>query len=69
MVNSAYLQVFDDVNLSKRPKLEYILLICDRLFTAIFFTEMIMKWIGFGLKKYFKNGWCLLDFFIVLVRN
>ncbi|XP_076802540.1 LOW QUALITY PROTEIN: sodium channel protein type 4 subunit alpha B-like [Clavelina lepadiformis] len=59
--------VFEDVHLASRPKLKIVLSILDRVFTAIFFVEMIMKWIGFGLKKYFTNGWCLLDFAIVVV--
>jgi len=39
----------------------------DRIFTAVFVAEMLMKWVGFGLKKYFSSGWCLLDFGIVVV--
>nr|XP_018669384.1 sodium channel protein type 4 subunit alpha B-like isoform X2 [Ciona intestinalis] len=59
--------VFDDVTLPSKPKFKFILGVFDRIFTAIFVVEMLMKWVGFGLKKYFTNGWCLLDFFIVVV--
>uniref|UniRef100_H2YKN6 Sodium channel protein n=1 Tax=Ciona savignyi TaxID=51511 RepID=H2YKN6_CIOSA len=59
--------VFDDVTLPTKPKFKYVLSIFDRFFTAIFVIEMLMKWVGFGFRKYFTNGWCLLDFFIVVV--
>uniref|UniRef100_H2YKP4 Sodium channel protein n=1 Tax=Ciona savignyi TaxID=51511 RepID=H2YKP4_CIOSA len=58
--------VFDDVTLPTKPKFKYVLSIFDRFFTAIFVIEMLMKWVGFGFRKYFTNGWCLLDFFIVV---
>ncbi len=28
---------------------------------------MIIKWLAYGIKTYFKNGWNILDFFIVVV--
>nr|XP_039249115.1 sodium channel protein type 4 subunit alpha B-like [Styela clava] len=58
--------VFEDVNLPKKPLLKSVLEVFDKIFMVIFFIEMIMKWIGFGFKKYFTNGWCILDFFIVM---
>jgi len=26
---------------------------------------MLLKWVGYGFKKYFTNAWCWLDFLIV----
>uniref|UniRef100_A0A1I8HQ99 Sodium channel protein n=1 Tax=Macrostomum lignano TaxID=282301 RepID=A0A1I8HQ99_9PLAT len=43
--------------------LEYM----DKCFTIIFTFEMVVKWFAFGLKKYFKDAWCWLDFVIVNV--
>jgi voltage-gated sodium channel type II alpha len=28
---------------------------------------LIIKWLAYGIKTYFKNGWNILDFFIVVV--
>ena len=39
----------------------------DIFFTFIFSIEMLLKWMGLGIKNYFKNPWCLLDFFIVVI--
>ena len=41
--------------------------IIDIFCCVFFFLEMILKWIGYGLKKYFTNAWCILDFVIVTV--
>ena len=40
----------------------------DRIFTVIFFIEMLIKWLALGFKNYFTNAWCWLDFIIVMVR-
>ena len=40
----------------------------DRIFTVIFFIEMLIKWLALGFKKYFTNAWCWLDFVIVMVK-
>lgn len=45
-----------------------VLDIFDILFTCVFLVEMLLKWIGFGLKKYFSDVWCWLDFLILNVR-
>lgn len=45
-----------------------VLNILDILFTCVFLVEMLVKWIGFGLKKYFSDAWCWLDFLILNVR-
>lgn len=54
--------------LLRRPVLHMVLNIADILFTCLFLMEMLIKWIGFGLKKYFSDPWCWLDFLILDVR-
>jgi voltage-gated sodium channel type II alpha len=39
----------------------------DRIFTVIFFIEMLIKWVALGFVAYFTNAWCWLDFVIVMV--
>jgi len=41
----------------------------DRIFTVIFFLEMLIKWLALGFRKYFTNAWCWLDFIIVMVSK
>lgn len=41
----------------------------DRIFTVIFFLEMLIKWLALGFKVYFTNAWCWLDFVIVMVSQ
>ncbi|NXL82247.1 SCN5A protein, partial [Leptocoma aspasia] len=60
-------QAFEDVHLQKRQKVKIILDYADIIFTYVFFTEMLLKWVAFGLHSYFTNSWCLLDFIIVCV--
>ncbi|XP_076221580.1 sodium voltage-gated channel paralytic isoform X38 [Nomia melanderi] len=57
----------EDVHLQSRPILQDILYYMDRIFTVIFFLEMLIKWLALGFKKYFTNAWCWLDFIIVMV--
>ncbi|CAB3244533.1 unnamed protein product [Arctia plantaginis] len=57
----------EDVNLPHRPILQDILYYMDRIFTVIFFLEMLIKWLALGFQKYFTNAWCWLDFIIVMV--
>ena len=61
--------VFEDINLnsSKRSSLKIVLYYADVFFCLFFSVEMIMKVIAYGLRKYFTNWWCCLDFFIVTV--
>lgn len=58
----------EDVHLQHRPILQDILYYMDRIFTVIFFFEMLIKWLALGFQKYFTNAWCWLDFIIVMVR-
>ncbi|XP_043273603.1 sodium channel protein para isoform X4 [Venturia canescens] len=57
----------EDVHLQQRPILQDILYYMDRIFTVIFFLEMLIKWLALGFAKYFTNAWCWLDFIIVMV--
>ncbi|XP_011504558.1 PREDICTED: sodium channel protein para [Ceratosolen solmsi marchali] len=57
----------EDVHLQQRPILQDVLYYMDRIFTVIFFFEMLIKWLALGFKKYFTNAWCWLDFIIVMV--
>ncbi|XP_068916804.1 sodium channel protein para-like isoform X5 [Tenebrio molitor] len=57
----------EDVHLQSRPVLQDILYYMDRIFTVIFFFEMLIKWLALGFQKYFTNAWCWLDFVIVMV--
>ncbi|XP_033607453.1 sodium channel protein para isoform X21 [Cryptotermes secundus] len=57
----------EDVHLPQRPILQDILYYMDRIFTVVFFIEMLIKWLALGFKKYFTNAWCWLDFVIVMV--
>lgn len=59
----------EDVHLQQRPILQDILYYMDRIFTVIFFFEMLIKWLALGFKKYFTNAWCWLDFIIVMVSG
>lgn len=57
----------EDKHLNERPNLKRTLDVLDTVFTIIFSLEMILKWLAFGLKRYFGNIWSWLDFLIVLV--
>jgi voltage-gated sodium channel type II alpha len=52
----------EDVHLPQNPILTDILFYMDRIFTVIFFIEMIIKWLAMGFVAYFTNAWCWLDF-------
>jgi len=58
---------FEDVNLRDKPQLQRALKYSDKIFTYVFICEMVLKWMGYGFKKYFTNAWCWLDFAIVSV--
>ncbi|XP_055537087.1 sodium channel protein para isoform X47 [Wyeomyia smithii] len=57
----------EDVHLPQRPILQDVLYYMDRIFTVIFFLEMLIKWLALGFRVYFTNAWCWLDFIIVMV--
>ncbi|XP_042330632.1 sodium channel protein type 5 subunit alpha-like [Sceloporus undulatus] len=57
--------IFEDIYLDKRKHIKTILEYADIFFFYIFFLEMFLKWMAYGFRSYFTNGWCCLDFFIV----
>ena len=58
---------FEDINLQDNEELKFILKIVNLVFAVLFTVEMFLKWIAFGLNKYFSSVWTCLDFIIVLV--
>ncbi|XP_068790277.1 sodium channel protein type 5 subunit alpha-like [Struthio camelus] len=56
---------FEDIYLEKRKKVKMLLEYADKIFTYIFFMEMLLKWVAYGFQTYFTNAWCWLDFIIV----
>jgi len=61
----SWFQAFEDIHINERRTIKAILSFLDRLFTFVFFLEMILKWVAYGFNKYFTNAWCWLDFLIV----
>uniref|UniRef100_A0A670ZWY1 Sodium channel protein n=1 Tax=Pseudonaja textilis TaxID=8673 RepID=A0A670ZWY1_PSETE len=61
--------IFEDIYLNRRKIIKNILDYADVFFFCIFFLEMLLKWVAYGFRKYFTNGWCILDFFIVCVST
>ena len=57
----------EDKYIHEKPTLKKILEVADKFFTAIFIFEMLLKWFAYGFHKYFTDGWCWLDFIIVMV--
>lgn len=57
--------VFEDIHLQQRQVLKVVVETADQVFTYLFLLEMLLKWIGYGLKKYFTDAWCWLDFLIL----
>lgn len=47
------------------PDIIYVLEILNYFFTVIYTIEMVVKIIGFG-RNYFRDGWCIFDFIIVI---
>ncbi|NWX01355.1 SCNAA protein, partial [Caloenas nicobarica] len=58
---------FEDIHLKERKNVKMILEYADIIFTYIFFMEMLLKWVAYGLHSYFTNAWCWVDFIIVCV--
>uniref|UniRef100_A0A672TSR5 Sodium channel protein n=1 Tax=Strigops habroptila TaxID=2489341 RepID=A0A672TSR5_STRHB len=56
---------FEDIHINERKNIKTMLSFLDKMFTFIFFLEMLLKWVAYGFKKYFTNAWCWLDFLIV----
>ncbi|CAK6977612.1 sodium channel protein type 4 subunit alpha-like [Scomber scombrus] len=64
---SCFTLMAEDINLESRQILKVILKYADLVFTIVFVVEMILKMLGYGLKRYFTKNWCWLEFFVVNV--
>ena len=60
---------FEDINLQDNEELKFILKIVNLVFAVLFTIEMFLKWIAFGLWRYFGSSWTCLDFVIVIVSQ
>ncbi|KAG8510395.1 Sodium channel protein type 7 subunit alpha [Galemys pyrenaicus] len=58
---------FEDIYIGRRKTIKILLEYADMIFTYIFILEMLLKWMAYGFKAYFKNGWYRLDFMVVIV--
>ncbi|KAM4859114.1 LOW QUALITY PROTEIN: sodium channel protein type 7 subunit alpha [Thomomys bottae] len=58
---------FEDIYIDQRKTIKILLEYADMIFTYIFILEMLLKWIAYGFKAYFSNGWYKLDFMVVIV--
>uniref|UniRef100_A0A8C5LKZ9 Sodium channel protein type 7 subunit alpha n=1 Tax=Jaculus jaculus TaxID=51337 RepID=A0A8C5LKZ9_JACJA len=58
---------FEDIYIDQRKTIKILLEYADMIFTYIFILEMLLKWMAYGFKAYFTNGWYKLDFIIVIV--
>jgi Ion transport protein len=67
IVLSSIALALEDKFIHEKVVLKQILEYGDKIFTIIFTAEMLLKWVGFGFRKYFSDGWCWLDFIIVSV--
>ncbi|XP_073401867.1 sodium channel protein type 2 subunit alpha-like isoform X2 [Dendrobates tinctorius] len=56
---------FEDIYIDNRKTIKLVLEYADKLFTYIFISEMLLKWVAYGFATYFTNAWCCLDFVIV----
>uniref|UniRef100_A0A8C2YK58 Sodium channel protein type 7 subunit alpha n=1 Tax=Chinchilla lanigera TaxID=34839 RepID=A0A8C2YK58_CHILA len=58
---------FEDIYIDQRKTIKILLEYADMIFTYIFILEMLLKWMAYGFKAYFSNGWYRLDFMVVIV--
>eukprot|EP00798_Chlamydomonas_sp_ICE-L_P001589 gene1589-32977_t len=49
------------------PVWDTVLLSANIVFTSVFTAEMLLKWIAIGLPQYFKEGWNIFDFIVVII--
>ncbi len=66
---SSILLAVDDVYLKNDSDARTIITNLDYFFTVAFLVEMILKWLGIGIKNYFTDLWSFLDFCIVMVKR
>ncbi|KAE8295944.1 Sodium channel protein type 4 subunit alpha B Voltage-gated sodium channel subunit alpha Nav1.4b [Larimichthys crocea] len=62
---SSIVLVFEDIHLQHLHVLKGVVETANQVFTYLFLLEMLLKWFGLGLKKYFTSAWCWLDFIIL----
>ena len=67
IVWSSIMLCFEDSYLRFKPDLELLLFQFNIFFVALFTFEFLVKVLGMGLRKYFLDGWNLLDFGIVII--
>ncbi|XP_008582173.1 PREDICTED: sodium channel protein type 7 subunit alpha [Galeopterus variegatus] len=58
---------FEDIYIDQKKTIKILLEYADMIFTYIFILEMLLKWMAYGFKAYFTNGWYKLDFMVVTV--
>jgi len=63
------LQAFEDkyINDFGKETLRETIDQLDKVFNVIFFLEFLLKLTSYGIRRYFTDSWCLLDFTIVAV--
>eukprot|EP00794_Sanderia_malayensis_P009765 gene9765-10764_t len=49
------------------PLLKQALVVLNHVFTSVFLTEMILKLIAYGLKRYLRSRWNLFDGLVVII--
>ncbi|CAH6788552.1 Scn7a [Phodopus roborovskii] len=57
----------EDIYIDQRKTIKILLEYADMIFAYIFILEMLLKWVAYGFKAYFANGWYKLDFMVVIV--
>lgn len=57
----------EDIYIDQRKTTKILLEYADMIFAYIFILEMLLKWVAYGFKAYFSNGWYKLDFMVVIV--
>ncbi|XP_007644469.1 sodium channel protein type 7 subunit alpha isoform X1 [Cricetulus griseus] len=57
----------EDIYIDQRKTIKILLEYADMIFAYIFILEMLLKWVAYGFKAYFSNGWYKLDFMVIIV--
>ncbi|XP_070174402.1 sodium channel protein 1 brain-like isoform X2 [Littorina saxatilis] len=47
--------------------LKKITLMVNNVFASLFLAEMVLRWLAFGLTRYFTSVWTIIDFIVVMV--
>ncbi|GFU00006.1 sodium channel protein PaFPC1 [Nephila pilipes] len=62
LISNCQLAVELNFSSEKLPIIEQIAAYMDKVFACLFFIEMMLKMFGFGIKGYYSNFWCILEF-------